>query len=65
MLGPPDSADFDSGLWRNKEDAFDGSQGPLHKQARAIIPLMYEDITVKGFHLSIGDNDTEWEFLKG
>ena len=52
------------GLWRNKEDAFNGSQGPQHKQARAIIPSMYEDISVKGFHLSIGDNVAEWDFLK-
>lgn len=45
-------------------DAFNGSQGPQHKQAMAIIPSMYETINVKGFHLKIGDQVEEWEFLK-
>lgn len=53
-----------SGLWRNKEDAVKGGQGPQHRQARTIIPKMYEDINVKGFHLIIGDKLEEWRFTK-
>jgi hypothetical protein len=53
-----------SGLWRNKEDAVKGGQGPQHRQARTIIPRIYEDINVKGFHLIIGNNLEEWRFKK-
>lgn len=51
-------------MWRNKEDAVKGGQGPQHRQARTIIPKMYEDINVKGFHLIIGDKLEEWRFTK-
>jgi len=53
---------FNLGLWRNREDATKGGKGPWHKQARAIIPRMYEDICVKGLRLLIEDDVCEWEF---
>jgi hypothetical protein len=49
-------------LWRSKEDAVKGGQGPWHKQARAIVPNMYEQISVKGFRLVIEDDVSGWRF---
>ena len=47
-------------LWRSKEDATIGGRGPWHKQARAVIPDMYEQISVKGLQLVIEDNVSAW-----
>ena len=49
-------------LWRSKEDAIKGGQGPWHKQARGIIPRMYEQISVKGFQLVIDDDIAAFHF---
>ncbi|RMZ87023.1 hypothetical protein DV736_g5753, partial [Chaetothyriales sp. CBS 134916] len=43
-------------FWRHKEDAIKGGLGPWHKQARAIIPQMYEEIHVIGLRLTIDDD---------
>ena len=51
------------GLWRSKEDAVKGGLGPWHKQARAIIPQMYEMINIKGLSLTIDDGINSWAFL--
>ena len=48
------------GFWRLREDAIEGGRGPWHKQARAIIPKMYEEISVKGLRLSIEDGVDSW-----
>ena len=53
---------FPAGLWRNKEDATEGGRGPWHKQARAAISSMYEEIDVKGFRLVIEDDVKSWSF---
>lgn len=50
------------GLWRSKEDAIAGGKGPQHKQARGVIPQMYESIDVKGLKLTIEDDVTDWKF---
>ena len=52
----------DIGLWRNKEDAVKGGRGPWHKQARAVIPKMYEAIDVKGLRLVVEDDVSSWTF---
>ena len=44
------------GFWTNKEAAIAGGKGPLHKQARAIIPKMYESIHVTGLRFTILDD---------
>ncbi|KIW20885.1 hypothetical protein PV08_01464 [Exophiala spinifera] len=49
-------------VWRNKNDAIKGGTGPWHKQARAIIPRMYEHIDVRGVRLVIEDNVESWSF---
>ncbi|KIX01338.1 uncharacterized protein Z518_09063 [Rhinocladiella mackenziei CBS 650.93] len=49
-------------LWRNKEDAVKGSRGPWHRQARAAISQMYEEIDVRGLCLIIEDNVRGWSF---
>jgi hypothetical protein len=49
------------GFWTNKEAAIAGGRGPLHKQARAIIPQMYESIHVKGLRFAITDAAKEWK----
>ncbi|KAJ9615149.1 hypothetical protein H2200_001223 [Cladophialophora chaetospira] len=49
-------------LWRSKEDAINGGKGPWHKQARAAIPEMYEQIDVKGLRLVIEDDVRSWNF---
>ncbi|OQV10297.1 hypothetical protein CLAIMM_14317 [Cladophialophora immunda] len=41
------------GFWRNKEDAVNDGRGPWHKQARAAISSMYEEIGVKGLRFTI------------
>ncbi len=48
------------GFWRLREDAIEGGRGPWHKQARAIIPKMYEEISVKGLRLSVEDEVRSW-----
>ncbi|KPI45185.1 uncharacterized protein AB675_2319 [Cyphellophora attinorum] len=48
-------------FWTNKEAAIAGGRGPLHKQARAIIPQMYESIHVKGLRFAITDAAREWK----
>ena len=48
------------GFWRHKDDAIRGGRGPWHKQARMIIPQMYEDIIVKGLRLIIEDGIESW-----
>lgn len=50
------------GLWRSKEDAINGGLGPWHKQARAAIAQMYEEIDVKGLLLTIEDDVKDWSF---
>ena len=62
--GDPDSErrNLATCLWRSKEDAVKGGQGPWHKQARAIIPDMYEQIAIKGFRLIIEDDVSGWRF---
>jgi hypothetical protein len=52
------------GFWRNKEDAIKGGRGPWHRQARAAIPGMYEQIDVKGLRLIIGEDAESWSFAK-
>lgn len=54
--------DYFQGLWRNKEDAIAGGRGPWHKQARAIISKMYEEINVKGLRLTIEADVESWSF---
>ena len=56
------SANHDLGLWRSKDDAIKGGRGPWHKQARAVIPRMYEEICVKGLRLTIEDDVRGWFF---
>jgi hypothetical protein len=52
-------ADF-IGFWTDKAAALAGGKGPLHKQARAIIPHMYESIKVKGLTFRIEDDLAGW-----
>lgn len=54
--------DSAAGLWVKKEDAMAGGRGPMHKQARAVIPQMYESINVKGLKLTVGDGVSYWKF---
>ncbi|OQV08902.1 hypothetical protein CLAIMM_13111 [Cladophialophora immunda] len=49
-------------FWRNKEDAVNGGRGPWHKQARAAISSMYEEIDVKGLRFTIEDDVASWGF---
>ncbi|KIW92384.1 uncharacterized protein Z519_07368 [Cladophialophora bantiana CBS 173.52] len=49
-------------FWRNKEDAVKGGRGPWHKQARAAISNMYEEIDVKGLRFTIEDDVGSWRF---
>lgn len=56
------TADIPQGLWRSKEDAIKGGRGPWHKQARAIIAKMYEEIDVKGLRLVIEEGVESWSF---
>ncbi|OAL35938.1 hypothetical protein AYO20_04844 [Fonsecaea nubica] len=49
-------------FWRNKDDAVNGGRGPWHKQARAAISSMYEEIDVKGLRFTIEDDVASWEF---
>ncbi|OAP64016.1 hypothetical protein AYL99_03243 [Fonsecaea erecta] len=49
-------------FWRNKEDAVNGGRGPWHKQARAAISSMYDEIDVKGLRFTIEDDATSWVF---
>lgn len=49
-------------LWRSKEDAMRGGQGPWHKQARAVISKMYEQISVSGLQLVVEDDVSGWRF---
>jgi hypothetical protein len=51
-----------SGFWRSKQDAIVGGQGPWHKQARAVIAVMYEEIDVKGLRLTIEEDIEGWSF---
>ncbi|KEF63360.1 uncharacterized protein A1O9_01337 [Exophiala aquamarina CBS 119918] len=62
--GEPDSdrRNLATCLWRSKEDAIKGGRGPWHKQARACIANMYENIDVSGVQLTIGDNVESWHF---
>lgn len=50
------------GVWRSKQDAINGGTGPWHRQARAIIPKMYEEIDVRGVRLTIDDGVSSWSF---
>lgn len=59
MIVTDDSA---LGLWVKKEDAVAGGTGPMHKQARASIPRMYETINVKGLKLTVDDDVRSWKF---
>ncbi len=61
-LCPGTSTDYGIGLWRGKDDAINGGKGPWHKQARAAIPNMYEQIDVKGLRLIIEDDVASWTF---
>ncbi|ETN44323.1 uncharacterized protein HMPREF1541_10503 [Cyphellophora europaea CBS 101466] len=47
-------------FWTHKEAAIAGGRGPLHKQARAIIPQMYESINIKGLRFTVKDNVAGW-----
>jgi hypothetical protein len=49
-------------LWRSKEEAVMGGRGSWHKQARTVIPQMYEKIDVKGLRLVIEDDMRDWQF---
>ncbi|EXJ88545.1 hypothetical protein A1O1_05475 [Capronia coronata CBS 617.96] len=49
-------------LWRSRDDAINGGLGPWHKQARAAIVQMYEEIDVKGLRLTIDDDVSSWSF---
>ncbi|EXJ77915.1 hypothetical protein A1O3_09074 [Capronia epimyces CBS 606.96] len=49
-------------LWRSKQDAINGGLGPWHKQARAVIAQMYEQIDVKGLLLTVEDDVEGWSF---
>lgn len=51
---------IEAGFWTNKAAAIAGGRGPLHKQARAIIPQMYESINVKGLRFTITDGAQDW-----
>jgi hypothetical protein len=53
-----------AGIWRSKEDAVKGGQGPWHQQARKVIPQMYEKINIKGLYLTIEDDVSAWHFSK-
>ncbi len=54
--------DSRQGVWRSKQDAINGGTGPWHRQARAIIPKMYEEIDVRGVRLTIDDGVSSWSF---
>jgi hypothetical protein len=49
-----------AGFWTDKAAAIAGGKGPLHKQARGIIPKMYESIDVKGLTFTIKDDLSSW-----
>lgn len=49
-----------TGFWISKEAAIAGGTGPLHKQARAIIPEMYESIKITGLRIRILDRVKGW-----
>jgi hypothetical protein len=53
--------DRNIGLWRSKEETVMGGRGPWHKQARTVIPQMYEKIDVKGLRLAIEDDMRDWQ----
>ena len=61
-VGFETGSNYFTGLWRSREDAINGGKGPWHKQARAAIPGMYEQIDVKGLRLVIEDNVGSWTF---
>ncbi|KAK5189572.1 hypothetical protein LTR92_010474 [Exophiala xenobiotica] len=55
--------DSRQGVWRSKQDAINGGTGPWHRQARAIITTMYEEIDVRGVRLTIDDGVGSWSFV--
>ena len=55
-------ADQISGVWRNKEDAAEGGRGPWHKQARTVIPQMYQQISIRDLRLVVGHGAAAWSF---
>ncbi|EEA20580.1 hypothetical protein TMatcc_000571 [Talaromyces marneffei ATCC 18224] len=48
-------------VWRNREDARAGGTGPWHKQARAAVGAMYDNIVFKTLALVIDDHASSWE----
>lgn len=58
----PERRNLATCLWRSKEDAVKGGQGPWHKQARAVVPDMYEQISVKGLRFIVEDDVSGWRF---
>ncbi|QGA15481.1 hypothetical protein EYB26_003139 [Talaromyces marneffei] len=48
-------------VWRNREDARAGGTGPWHKQARAAVGAMYDNIVFKTLALVIDDDASSWE----
>lgn len=49
-----------AGVWRNREDAFNGGRGPWHRKARGAAREMYEEITFHTHRFIIGDGAFEW-----
>jgi hypothetical protein len=52
---------FVPGIWRNREDARKGGQGPWHARARAAGTKMYEQILFITLGLNIGDGVGSWD----
>jgi hypothetical protein len=48
------------GIWRNREDARLGGQGPWHARARAAGSVLYEQIVFTTLGLTIGDGVESW-----
>lgn len=50
-----------AGIWRNREDAAAGGQGPWHKKARAAAREMYESISFHTHKLVIEGGAEKWQ----
>lgn len=50
------------GVWRNRNDARLGGQGPWHTKARAAGRTFYDNIIFKTLKLTIEDDAKSWSF---
>jgi hypothetical protein len=53
-------ANFETGIWRSREDARLGGRGPWHAKARAAAKDLYESIVFSTKELVIEDGVKSW-----